>query len=73
MTASNWTLNEVFSYFFVKCLLCLIQELGILMLRLQQSGLGLNEVKWENWNPYKEDNSGTKPLDFNDVLISEYF
>ena len=42
------------------------------MLRLQQSGLALNEVGWVNWDPDEEDII-TKPLDFNDAVSSKYF
>ena len=30
-------------------------EYGILLLRLQQCGLTINEIKWENWTPDDEE------------------
>ena len=51
----------------------IIQEFGIHLLRLQQTGLLIDLIVWENWSPDKQDAGETKPLNFDSVLPSKYF
>ena len=50
-----------------------IQGYGIHLLRLQQTGLLIDLIVWENWSPDKQDAGETKPLNFDSVVPSKYF